>query len=454
MKQQEDNGKTYLIDKYVQPVHRFIKQDKASGIVLGGAVLIALIWANSPLSHSYFNIFQHKLGFRFDGQSHLEFSIYHWINDGLMAIFFFVVGLELKREFVEGELSNVRTAILPIAAAVGGMLVPAVIYYLLNRTGEAANGWGIPMATDIAFALGVLYLFGKRVPTSIKIFLAALAIVDDLGAVVVIAFFYTSNIYIGNLLIGFAFVAVMFAGNMIGIRNLFFYAILGVAGVWVAFVTSGVHATIAAVIAAFTIPADVRINPRVYINRMEKLLKDLNLIQLNARNTLSEEQVHLFGEIKQGTNDAIPPLQRLEHAFYPVAMFGVLPVFAVANAGVPFQVHADFWTGSVSLGVALGLFVGKPLGVIGTTWLLVKLKIAKYPKGMNFLHLMGVGLLASIGFTMSIFITSLAFTEPAHFLQAKLGIFAASIAGGGLGYLVLKKAIGKEPSEVAAKAKV
>ncbi|MDR2498712.1 MAG: Na+/H+ antiporter NhaA [Tannerellaceae bacterium] len=446
MEQQEGHEKKYLIDKFVQPVHKFIQQEKSSGIVLGASVLIALIFANSPLSADYFRFFQHKLGFRFDGVSYLEFSIYHWINDGLMAIFFFVVGLELKREFVEGELSNLRMAILPIAAAVGGMLMPALIYHIMNRTGEASNGWGIPMATDIAFALGVLYLFGKRVPTSIKVFLAALAIVDDLGAVVVIALFYTSKIDIINLTYGFLFAGTMFIGNKMGVRNLLFYAILGVAGVWAAFVMSGVHATIAAVISAFTIPADVRINPRGYINRLNAQLTRLNLIQLNDRSTLSEEQVHIFDTIKKDTNAAIPPLQRLEHAFYPIATFIVLPIFAIANAGVPFQVHADLWTGSVALGVALGLFVGKPLGVIGTTYLLVKLKIAKYPKGMNLQYLMGIGMLASIGFTMSIFITSLAFDEPAHFVQSKLGIFAASIAGGVLGYFILKKAIRKDGS--------
>ena len=196
MEQQEEKEKKYLIDRVVKPVHQFIQQEKSSGIVLGASVLIALIFANSPLANDYFNFFLHEFGFWFDGKTYLKFSIYHWINDGLMAIFFFVVGLELKREFVEGELSNPRMAILPIAAAIGGMLMPALIYHILNRTGEASNGWGIPMATDIAFALGVLYLFGKRVPTSIKVFLAALAIVDDLGAVVVIALFYTSNIYI------------------------------------------------------------------------------------------------------------------------------------------------------------------------------------------------------------------------------------------------------------------
>src|SRR5690554_1615555 len=205
--------KNYPIDKLNKPLQKFIQNEKAGGIVLGISVIIALIFANSPLSHAYHHFFEHKIGFQFDGKSFLEYSIHHWINDGLMAIFFFVVGLELKREIVGGELSNPRKALLPIGAAIGGMLVPAIIYFVLNPTGEAQNGWGIPMATDIAFALGVLYLLGNKIPLSLKVFLTALAIVDDLGAVLVIAFFYTSDISTLSLLIGLGFVLIMYIGN-------------------------------------------------------------------------------------------------------------------------------------------------------------------------------------------------------------------------------------------------
>jgi NhaA family Na+:H+ antiporter len=243
-------NKKYPIDKIIYPVQRFMQQQKASGIVLGISVLVALFLANSPWSESYFAFFEHKLGFRFDGNDYLEYSIHHWVNDGLMAIFFFVVGLELKREIIAGELSEPRKAILPISAAIGGMLMPALIYFFLNPHGEVSNGWGIPMATDIAFALGVLYILGDKVPLSLKVFLAALAIVDDLGAVLVIAFFYTSDISVVNLLIGFGFVIVMYIGNRMGVRNIFFYMLLGIAGVWTAFLLSGVHATIASVLAA------------------------------------------------------------------------------------------------------------------------------------------------------------------------------------------------------------
>jgi NhaA family Na+:H+ antiporter len=436
-----DKQKTYPIDKFVYPVQTFIRQEKSSGIVLGVCVVIALFLANSPWSDEYFRFFEHKFGFRFDGKSYLEFSIHHWINDGLMAIFFFVVGLELKREIAGGELSSPRRAILPIAAALGGMIVPACIYFLFNSAGDAHKGWGIPMATDIAFALGVLYLLGKKVPLSLKVFLTALAIVDDLGAVLVIAFFYTSDISIWNLFIGFAFISTMYLGNKLGIRNLFFYAILGIAGVWTAFLLSGVHATIASVIAAFTIPADVRIEKSEYIEKIQKYLDHLRSTdrERNNKKALSEIQLDALVEVKSDTNLAIPPLQRLEHALHPLATFIIIPIFALANAGVSIHISAGQLFSSVTIGVAFGLFAGKVAGVVGTTLLLVKLKLAPFPEGMNFKRLLGMGLLASIGFTMSLFITSLAFTNPDYIIEAKIGIFSASILGGILGYVILNK---------------
>jgi NhaA family Na+:H+ antiporter len=436
-----EKQKVYPIDKFVHPVQTFIRQEKSSGIVLGICVAVALFLANSPWSEEYFHFFEHKFGFRFDGKSYLEFSIYHWINDGLMAIFFFVVGLELKREIVGGELSNPRKALLPIAAALGGMIVPACIYILFNSAGDVHKGWGIPMATDIAFALGVLYLLGKKVPLSLKVFLTALAIVDDLGAVLVIALFYTSDISVFNLFIGFVFISTMYLGNRLGIRNLFFYAILGIAGVWTAFLLSGVHATIASVIAAFTIPADVRIKKGIYIDKIQKYLAYLKTTPTEnmQKTVLSESQLDTLVEIKRDTNLAIPPLQRLEHAMHPLATFIIVPIFALANAGVSMDVSVDQLLNSVTLGIALGLFAGKVIGVVGTTLLLVKLKLAPFPEGMNFMRLLGMGLLASIGFTMSLFITSLAFTNPAYIIEAKIGIFSASILGGIFGYIILSK---------------
>jgi NhaA family Na+:H+ antiporter len=436
-----EKQKTYPIDKFVYPVQRFIQQERSSGIVLGICVMIAIFLANSPWSEEYFHFFEHKFGFWFDGKSYLEFSIYHWINDGLMAVFFFVVGLELKREISGGELSTPRKALLPIAAALGGMIVPALIYLSLNSAGDVHRGWGIPMATDIAFALGVLYLLGKKVPVSLKVFLTALAIVDDLGAVLVIAFFYTSEISISNLLIGFGFISTMIIGNKLGIRNLLFYAILGILGVWMAFLLSGVHATIASVMAAFTIPADVRIGRHDYIARIQNYLMHLKATGVNIKNktVLSESQLDTLVEVKNSTYMVIPPLQRLEHALHPFATFIIVPVFALANAGVSMHFGVSQLSGSVAIGAMLGLFIGKTVGVVGTTLLLVKLRLTPFPEGMGYKHLLGMGLLASIGFTMSLFITSLAFTDPEYILQAKIGIFLASILGGVSGYILLNK---------------
>ncbi len=434
--------RTSPIEKVTKPIQKFIQNEKAGGIVLGISVTIALMIANSPYAAEYYHFWEHKFGFQFDGKTYLEYNLHHWINDGLMALFFFVVGLELKREVVAGELSNPRKALLPIAAALGGMLVPALIYLVFNQSGEVHSGWGIPMATDIAFALGVLYLLGNKIPLSLKVFLTALAIVDDLGAVLVIAFFYTSDISIVNLLLGFAFLLVMYLGNKLGVRHILFYAILGIGGVWVTFLLSGVHATIAAVLAAFTIPADVKIGESYYVSQINKLLHKFSEVDSNNQiPTLTNEQLHILDEIKKDTDKAIPPLQKLEHALHPLVTFVILPVFALANAGVSvigINMRELFST-NVALGVAMGLLLGKVVGVVGFTWLCNKLKIAPFPKGMNIKNLFGLGLLASIGFTMSMFITSLAFTKEAHMTQAKVGIFIASIIGGVLGYIVLKK---------------
>lgn len=429
------------IDRVTYPIRKFMQQEKAGGIVLGISVIIALILANSPLSHDYHHFLEHKLGFQFDGKPFLDYTFHHWINDGLMSIFFFVVGLELKREIVGGELSNPRKALLPIGAALGGMIVPALIYLAFNPVGEVHSGWGIPMATDIAFALGVLYLLGSKIPVSLKVFLTALAIVDDLGAVLVIAFFYTSDISMTSLAIGLGFILIMYAGNKMGIRNILFYAFVGIIGVWIAFLLSGVHATIAAVLAAFTIPADVKIKESDYYTKIQKYLSEFSSIDPNNKiPTLTHDQLHLLDEIKKDTNSAIPPLQRLEHAMHPLVTFFIIPIFAIANAGVSLDIDVDqLFSTNVAIGVALGLLLGKVIGVVGFTMAFVKLKIAPFPTGMNVRNLFGLGLLAAIGFTMSLFITSLAFTHEEYMVQAKIGIFTASIIGGVLGYFILSK---------------
>lgn len=440
------NNRQYPIDKLLRPFQKFIQQEKSGGLVLGVSVIVALLLANSPWSVAYHHFFEYKLGFQVDGKTYLEYSLHHWINDGLMAVFFFVVGLELKREIVAGELSNPRKALLPILAAIGGMIVPAGIYLILNPAGEVHSGWGIPMATDIAFALGVLYLLGDKIPLSLKVFLTALAIVDDLGAVLVIAFFYTSEISSASLLAGFSFLAIMYLGNKAGVRNILFYAIIGIGGVWAAFLLSGVHATIAAVLAAFMIPANVRIKERTYTSSIQHSLDQFREIDPNDNiPTLTNDQLHLLDEVKKNTNKAIPPLQRLEHSMHPFVTFVVIPIFALANAGVSvLGINMDeLFSTNVALGVGLGLLLGKVAGVVGFTWLSHKLKLAPYPNGMNTRNLLGLGFLAAIGFTMSLFITNLAFTHEEYVTQAKIGIFTASIIGGIVGYIILNKQAGK-----------
>lgn len=423
------------------PIKLFMGREKSGGIVLILSVALAMLLANSNIAESYFHFFEQEVGFIINGQPYLNYSLHHWINDGLMAMFFFVVGLELKREFIGGELADIRNTILPIGAAIGGMIVPALIFLSLNLGTPQTMGWGIPMATDIAFALGVVYLLGDKVPASAKLFLTTLAIVDDLGAVLVIAFFYTSELSIASLLFGLCFLAVMFIGNRLGIKSLFFYAVLGIGGVWVTFLLSGIHATIAAVLAAFMIPADAKINESVYLKRMKKLTRRFEKEEPNEVRTLEEGQVDVLTHIQHDTEIAIPLLQQLEHKMSPIVTFLIMPIFAIANAGISFTdlSLSDIFSTHVALGVTLGLLLGKPIGIIGATFLMVKMRWATLPSAITRRTLLGLGMLASIGFTMSMFISTLAFTDELLMTQAKLGIFLASILGGIGGYVLLNK---------------
>ena len=423
------------------PIKLFMGREKSGGIVLILSVTLAMILANSNLAESYSHFFEQEVGFIVNGEPYLNYSLHHWINDGLMAMFFFVVGLELKREFIGGELADIRNTILPIGAAIGGMIVPALIFLSLNIGTPQTMGWGIPMATDIAFALGVVYLLGDKVPVSAKVFLTTLAIVDDLGAVLVIAFFYTSELSIASLLFGLGFLAVMFIGNRLGIKSLFFYAALGIGGVWVTFLLSGIHATIAAVLAAFMIPADAKINESVYLKRMKKLTRRFEKEEPNEVRTLEEGQVDVLTHIQHDTEIAIPLLQQLEHKMSPIVTFLIMPIFAIANAGISFTdlSLSDIFSTHVAVGVTLGLLLGKPIGIIGATFLMVKMRWATLPSAITRRTLMGLGMLASIGFTMSMFISTLAFTDELLMTQAKLGIFLASILGGIGGYVLLNK---------------
>lgn len=434
-------GKKALADKWIiEPMSRFIGNSTMSGIILFSAALLALILSNSPWAVAFHHLWEVEFSIGYNGHF-ISKSLHHWINDGLMAVFFFVVGLELKREIIAGELSKPRQAMLPVAAAAGGMIFPALIYLLFNRSGETAGGWGIPMATDIAFALGVLYLLGDRVPISLKVFLTALAIADDIGAVLVIAFFYTSNIDLTSLFSAGAVLALMVGANLAGVRNTLFYAILGIGGLWLAFLMSGVHATIAAVLAAFTIPASVKIPEDAYTQKLEGLLNKFKAAHPNNVPTVTNEQLHILEDIRSVSKNALTPLQRLEHNMHPLVAFVIMPIFALSNGGVTLSgdVFAQL-TSPVALGVFAGLLCGKVVGVVGVAHLLLRLKWAVLPAGMNKRHILGAGFLAAIGFTMSLFISGLAFDSPEYIVQAKLGILSGSAAASFIGYFLIRAA--------------
>lgn len=424
----------------INPLNNFISKSTTGGILLFIAAVIAIFLANSDWKDWYHHIWEHKIGFSINDELYLNYSIHHWVNDGLMAVFFFVVGLELKREMIGGELSQPKKALLPIVAAIGGMVFPALIYTGFNFGTDASHGWGIPMATDIAFALGVLYLLGDKIPATLKIFLTALAIVDDLGAVLVIAFFYTASINSLALGIGIGVFVFLLICNRLGVRNILFYALVGIAGVWLPFLLSGVHATIAAVLVAFTIPAGSRIDEALFISKIKTRLNQFKELDPTDAPTLSEDQLHVLQDIRKLSKDAMSPLHRLEHGLHSFVSFIIMPVFALANAGVTFSNGIiENTASSVTLGVIFGLLAGKVIGVYGVSSLLIRFKWASLPEGMSNKSLFGVGFLASIGFTMSLFVTNLAFENPEYELQAKLGIFAASLIGGIAGYILLSK---------------
>lgn len=424
----------------ILPVMRFINNSTTSGILLFATAVIALFLANSPFQDAYHHFWEHKFSIGYD-EYIVSKSLHHWINDGLMSIFFFVIGLELKREIMAGELSRPKDAVLPIFAGLGGMVVPALFYLFVNGSGNESDGWGIPMATDIAFALGILYMLGDKVPVSLKIFLTALAIADDLGAVLVIAFFYTSDISTMSLIVGGIFLTVLILGNVLGVRNIVFYGVIGIGGLWLAFLLSGVHATIAGVIAALTIPANVKIQDKQFVKKMKALTNDFEKSTPNNVSLLTHDQLNIVEKIRYYSKAALTPLQRLEHSMHPLVAFVVMPIFALANAGITFSgSFADNLVSNVSLGVILGLVFGKFVGIVLVSKILIKLKFATLPDGLRWRHIYGVALLAGVGFTMSLFVTDLAFVNPDFIIQAKIGIFVASIICGIGGFLVLRKA--------------
>jgi NhaA family Na+:H+ antiporter len=428
-------------ERILTPLEEFIHRQTTSGVLLMICAVIALIIANSPLRDQYQHLLHTELGISL-GSAKFSLSLHHWINDGLMAMFFFIMGLELKRELLAGELSSPKQALLPIMAAIGGMVVPALLYTALNTTAPGSHGWGIPMATDIAFAVGALSLLGERVPKSLITFLIALAIVDDLGAVAVIALFYTATIDLPALAYAAGCTLLLIALNLGGIRRPLPYAVVGIL-LWVAMLVSGIHSTIAGIIVAFVIPIRPKFEPQVFVNRVnESSVKMREAIADNADIIHNSRFRSLVMSLGDGVRLVQAPAQRLEHVLHLPVAYLVIPVFALANAGIPvnFAGFGEYFRHPVSLGVLAGLLLGKPLGITGLSWLTVKLGWAQLPAGLSMNHILGVGLLGGIGFTMSIFIAELGFAGyPEHLLMAKSGILLASvIAGlGGIGWLLL-----------------
>ncbi len=433
------------ITALLRPFQRFQRLETAGGILLIACTGIALFWANSPWADTYEHLLHIPLTAK-AGDFEISKSLLHWINDALMAIFFFVVGLEIKRELLVGELASPSKALLPACAAIGGMAGPALIFAAINWNGDGIGGWGIPMATDIAFAIGVLSLLGKRVPLGLKVFLTALAIVDDIGAVLVIAVFYTEDL--STTALGFAggFLALMIATNLLGVRKPLIYLLLGIC-LWIAFLKSGVHATVAGVLGAFAIPASLRINEQKFLNTSRSNLEQFEHADRAGKsisnNETKQAAVH---HLEQACENVQPPLLRIEHALVPWVVYFIMPIFALANAGI--SVKGDFLDAlrePVAVGIGLGLIFGNQIGIFLATWLCVRLGLSTLPAGCTWRHIYGAACLAGIGFTMSLFIANLAFDADAQLPISKVGILTGSFIAAIIGLLVLRFAAAPAP---------
>jgi Na+:H+ antiporter, NhaA family len=428
-----------LIGRVLRPFQRFAQAESSSGVLLLACAAAAVAWANSPWAAAYFRLWEWEATLGGAGFG-LTLPLLHWINDGLMAVFFLVVGLEIKREMLVGELSTRRSAALPVAGAFGGMVVPALVFVALNAGGPGARGWGIPMATDIAFALGVATLLGPRVPPGLKIFLAALAIADDIGAVLVIAVFYTAELSLTALGAAALVLLALVALNRAHVRHPAPYALLGV-GLWLALHVSGVHATIAGVLLAFTIPARTLIDEDEFLRRGRALLDEFARACGPETTVLaSREQQETIEALEVACEDAQAPLLKMEHKLHGVVAFGIMPLFALANAGVSLAGAADALAPRVTLGVLLGLVLGKPVGITLAAWLAVRAGVAELPAGATWRTLHGVSWLGGIGFTMSLFVAGLAFGDGALLDSAKIGVLAASVTAGAAGWVMLRGA--------------
>ena len=423
----------------VIPIQQFIHIQGISSVLLLAAAIAALVWANSPWHDSYHHVWEMELTL-----SQLHLPVHQWINDALMAIFFFLVGMEIKHEIVHGELADMRRAALPIFAALGGMIVPALLYVLLNHGRDGQLGWGIPMATDIAFSLGVLGIM-KGIPPELKIFLLTLAIADDIGAIAVIAIFYSGPIDVSSLIIGLVLLGMIFAVLRVGISQPILYFVLAV-GFWLAMLRSGIHATIAGVILGFVVPTTAPFSIQEFQEVSSALAVRFSKALAEGDEKTAKNLLGSFEALVQSTESAS---ERLTRQLNDWVSFLVLPLFALANAGVTFSggIARELLTSRIAWGILVGLVLGKPLGVWGFSKLAVRWRLAQLPNAVNWRQIGAVGMLAGIGFTVSIFISSLAFENNSHVAQAKTAVLAASVLSGVLGYVALR-----EPAQVQQRA--
>ncbi len=425
---------------------RFVHSQVAGSMVLLGCTLAAIFWANSPWAATYVDLTHTPIAVSW-GEATFALSLQHWINDLLMAVFFFVIGLEIKRELVVGQLSSLRRAVLPVSAALGGMIVPAVLYRAFNPAGEPSHGWGIPMATDIAFALGILALFGSRVPVGLKVFLTALAIADDLGAVLVIAIFYTEKLQVTALIVAALLLGVLAVANRMQRTHAALYAVLGL-GVWLAIFASGVHATVAGVLVALCVPVRPARDPRESIAMAAGRLEELQQRRLTREGTTQPEALEDIEVLHEAAGDMRPPGLALEKALHPCVVFAILPLFAFFNAGVTLEGGASQALDSrIGWGVICGLVFGKQIGITLFSWLAVRSGRAALPVGVRWGQIYGAACLGGVGFTMSLFIGDLAFVSDAWIAQAKVGILVASLVSGVWGLAILRFALpGRKPA--------
>ena len=428
------------LERVLRPFQQFVETGAIGGIILLATTVVALLWANSPWAASYEHLWEQKLVIGPSGTP-LEMTLHQWINDAAMAVFFLLVGLEIKRELMVGELASPRQAALPIVAALGGMVVPAALYAAFNAGGPGSAGWGVPMATDIAFALGIITLLGSRVPVGLKVFLTALAIVDDLGAVLVIAVFYTASLNLAAMLAAAGALAVLLLLNRLRVYKLLPYLLIGIV-LWYFLLQSGVHATIAGVVLALTVPAATRINAPDLSGRARALIDEFDRVEKGAESVVTNRgQQEALHAMDQAVSDVNAPLLRLEHALNRPVSFVIMPLFALSNAGVALGGAGAALASPVAIGIMLGLVIGKVVGISAFSWLAVRLGWASLPQNAPWKALVATAMLGGIGFTMSLFIAGLAFPDPAMLDEAKIGVLAASTIAGVGGFLILGRVV-------------